>query len=425
MRTCYIALKDLKHIFKSVFALVMMFGAPLLITGLIFFAFGGLAGGKGGYNLPVTRIQVVNLDRAGAQAPGFAAGKMLVDFLQDKSLSDVLAVTVAAGEAGARAAVDRRRAGAAVIIPPDFTAAALSPDRTTMVTIYQDPTLTVGPGIVKDLVNHFMDGFSGAKIAGQVVVERLNAPDAQTIQRQRYDTVRQYTAWLKSGEHAGESESSVPPLSIVSPAGESQPRRQGAGLVGPIMAGMIVFFVFFMGANGAESIIREDEQGTLARIFTTPTPLAAVLGGKFLGVVVSLCLQVALLLLASSILFGIEWGQPATVVLVAFGLIVASAGFGVMLMSFIKNSRQTGPVMSGVLTLTGMLGGLFTTGVPNLPAGFNRVTLATPQGWALQGWKLALANAGPGQAFTPTLILILAGLVFLAVGVMLFRKRFA
>ena len=136
-------------------------------------------------------------------------------------------------------------------------------------------------------------------------------------------------------------------------------------MVGPIMAGMLIFFVFFMGANGAESIIREDEQGTLARLFTTPTSLAAILGGKFLGVVVSLCIQIVLLLLASSLLFGIQWGQAATVTPgVALGLIVASAGFGVMLMSFIKNSRQTGPVLGGVMTLTGMLGGLFTTSIP-------------------------------------------------------------
>ena len=195
--------------------------------------------------------------------------------------------------------------------------------------------------------------------------------------------------------------------------------------MGPIMAGMLVFFVFFMGANGAESIIREDEQGTLARLFTTPTSLAAILGGKFAGVVVSLCIQVVLLLLASSLLFGIQWGQPATVILVSFGLVVASAGFGVMLMSFIKNSRQTGPVLGGVMTLTGMLGGLLTTSLSSLPGGFEKVTLFTPQGWALQGWKLALSGAGPGQVLVPVLVMLGLGLAFLAVGIVLFRKRFA
>lgn len=55
MKTLTIAAKDLKHIFQSVFSLVMMFGAPLLITGLLSFAFGGRTSGTGTFNLPVTR----------------------------------------------------------------------------------------------------------------------------------------------------------------------------------------------------------------------------------------------------------------------------------------------------------------------------------------------------------------------------------
>jgi ABC-2 type transport system permease protein len=424
MKTIDIASKDLKHIFKSVFSLVMMFGAPLLITGLLYFAFGGLTSGKGGFDLPVTKVQLVNLDQPDSQSSGFAAGEMLVDFLQDGSLSDVLTVSLATDEASARTAVDEQRAGVAIIIPTDFTAAASSPDRKAVVTIYQDPTLTIGPSIVKDLISHFMDGFSGSEIASQVALDRLTVSGRQADPSLRNKVVGQYAAWLQSEGHASEGET-TPRLSILTPAGESKTNNQGGELLGQTMAGMLVFFVFFMGANGAESIIREDEQGTLARLFSTPTKLSAILGGKFLGVVVSLCIQVVLLLFASSLLFGIQWGQLASIFLVSLGLIVASAGFGVLLMSFIKNSRQTGPVLGGIMTLTGMLGGLFTTGIPNLPASFDTVTLVTPQGWALQGWKLTLSGVGPGQALGPVLAMLGMGLVFLAVGVALFRKRFS
>jgi ABC-type multidrug transport system permease subunit len=96
-----------------------------------------------------------------------------------------------------------------------------------------------------------------------------------------------------------------------------------------------------------------------------------------------------------------------------------------MLMSFIKNSRQTGPVLGGAMTLLGMLGGLFTTGIPNLPAAVDTVSLVTPHGWALQGWKLALSGAAPGQALVPVLVLLAMGFVFFAVGLTLFRRRFA
>jgi ABC-2 type transport system permease protein len=289
--------------------------------------------------------------------------------------------------------------------------------------MYQDPTLTIGPSIVKGLVSHFMDGFSGAKIAGQAAVSGLAAHNVQAESKLAADVARQYAAWLQSNGH--DSQTAAPRMAVIAPGGQDQVAYQGMGLIGPMMAGMIVLFAFFIGANGAESLIREDEEGTLKRLFTTPTGQAAIIGGKFVSIIVSLCIQVALLLLASTLLFGIRWGHPATVAIVAAGLIVAAAGFGVMLMSFIKSTRQTGPVMGGVMTLTGLLGGLLTTGIPNVPASFDRFTLIVPQGWALQGWKLALSGAGPGQALVTVLVLCLMGVGFLAVGAALFRRRFA
>jgi len=423
MKLIKITLKDLKHTFKSIFSLVMMFVAPLLITGLLYFAFGGLGRGGGGFKLPATVVVIANLDQPSPQNGGFAAGEMLVKFLEDEDLTDILTISTAADEAGARSAVDAQRAGVAIVIPADFSAAALDPQRESKVVLYQDPTLTIGPSIVKGLVNHFMDGFSGAKIAGQVTASGLAAHSVQADARLTAEIAQQYVAWLQTSGH--DSQLATPRMVIVAPGGQVQAADQAAGLVGPMMAGMIVLFSFFIGANGAESLIREDEEGTLKRLFTTPTGLTAIMGGKFVGIVVSLFIQVALLLLASTLLFGIRWGQPATVALVATGLIVAAAGFGVMLMSFIKSTRQTGPVMGGVMTLTGLLGGLFTTGIPNVPAAFDRFTLIVPQGWALQGWKLALSGAGPGQALVTVLVLCLMGAGFLMVGTALFRRRFA
>lgn len=422
MKLLQIALKDLRSTFQNAFSLVMMFGAPLLITGLLYFAFGGLAGGAEGFSLPVTKVVVANLDKPGPQAGGFAAGETLVEFLQSEELAGMLEITLANDEAGARAAVEGQKAGVAIIIPPDFTAATFAPERQATIILYQDPTLSIGPRIVKDLASHFLDGFSGAKIAAYVAADQLAAHGGAGDAALAGETAQAYVAWLNESGHGS---ADVPRLAISSPAGQPQAAEAEAVPMGPIMAGMIVFFVFFMGANGAESLIREDEAGTLARLFTTPTSQATILAGKFLGVTVTLSIQVALLLLASALLFGIHWGQTATLALVSLGLVAAAAGFGVLLMSFIKNSRQTGPVMGGVLTLTGMLGGLFTNGIPDMPAAFDTFTLATPQGWAMQAWKLALAGAGPLEVIAPALVMAGMGIAFLAAGVALFRKRFA
>jgi hypothetical protein len=81
--------------------------------------------------------------------------------------------------------------------------------------------------------------------------------------------------------------------------------------------------------------------------------------------------------------------------------------------------------MGGVLTLTGMLGGLFTSGVPDIPEVFDTVRLAMPQGWAMYGWELALQGAGAGQVLGPVAVMLGLGGLFFGIGVILFRKRFA
>lgn len=413
-----VAFKDLRRVFRSPFALVMMFGAPLLIAGLLYFAFGGMMSGSGSFTLPATRVVIANLDQPNPSEDKFKAGEMLIKFLQSEDLADVLKITMAADESSARSMVDQQQADVALIIPANFTQAAVAPEQTAPVLLYQDPTLTIGPGIVKDLVNHFMDGFSGTKIAMKVTSAALQRsgiePDAGLSEK----IAGQYSDYLGSSSHAEA-------LHIVSPSGEATQTESRPAMIGPIMAGMLILFVFFMGANGAQSIIREHEEGTLARLFTTPASALTILSGKFLGVFVMLVIQTAVLLLVSALIFHIAWGKPVSVVLVTLSLVIAATGFGVMLMSFIKNTRQTGATLGGVMTLTGMLGGLFSNGIPNIPKVMDRIALIVPQGWAMQAWKLSLAGNSASVILLPVSVLTILGAVFFAIGLMLFRKRFS
>ena len=423
MRVFDIALKDLLRSFRSAFALVMMFLAPLLITGLIYFAFGSMLGGDGGFGLPLTQVQIVNLDQPDPDS-GFSVGQMLVEFLQNENLADLLQVTETADEASARAAVDNQEAAVAVVIPPDFTTAATAPEGSATITLYPDPTLTLGPAIVQTMLDQIIDGFSGIRIAVRVVTDQLDRRGIVAEEEMVSQITVQYATWLQSWGQS-RTEGAYLALDMQPPPGEAEPVSPAAAMIGSIMAGMLIFFTFFTGANTAQSIIREDEEGTLARLLTTPTPQPVILGGKFSAVFFTVIVQAIVLLLVSGMIFGIRWGEPLTVALVTLSLVVAAAGFGVLLMSFVKTTQQAGSVIGGVLTMAGMAGGLFTTGIPNMPPIFDTVTLFTPHGWALRAWKLALAGGGAGDVLLPVIIMFGMGTVFFVVGAFLFRKRFA
>jgi ABC-type Na+ efflux pump permease subunit len=418
-----VAIKDLTLYSRSLFVWAMMFAAPLLIAGLIYFAFGGLGSG-GSFRVPVTRLQVANLDEPAAQMGGLSAGKMLVEFLQDDSLTDLVQVTMAGDEASARAAVDQRAADVAVIIPADLSAASFVPDRRAAIILYQDPTLTIGPGIVRGLVDYFLDGFSGSKIAVSVAVQQLSergvAADSATLQR----IAMSYAAWAQElGESRQTQERSI--IQVQAPPQKPKAANQIADLAGRILAGQLIFFSFYTAAATAQSIITEEEQRTLGRLFTTPTPRTTILAGKFIGVFVLVLGQVVVLTAASSLLFGIHWGKPLPLLLAVLSLVVVTSGVGIFLMSFVQSSRQAGLVFGGVLTVLGMAGGLFSAGAESLPKAFDAIAVLTPHGWALRIWKLSLAGAEASEMLLPVAVLLAIGAACFALGAVSFRRRLA
>lgn len=424
MKIIDIAVKDLIRSFRSAFLLVMMFVAPLLITGLIYLAFGGLISSTGRVTLPKATVLIADLDQPNP-ALGLNAGELLSQNLAGPALSQLLDARMADGEVAARQAVDAGRADVAVIIPADFTQAVAEPGKQAAVILYHHPDSAIAARVVKVMVSDFVDGFGGAKIAVQVVTHQLQAQSLRLAEGAAEGVAQAYVAWLQTS-FAARNTAQTGQAYLVSrpPASAEKPPNQATLFLGPVMAGLMVFFMFFTGAAAAQSILYEDEEGTLARLFTTPTSRAAILAGKFLAVVITLTLQAVVLMALSTLIFGIRWGHPASVALLIAGVVVAAAGFGILLMSFIRNTRQAGPAIGLVVTLTGLLGGLMPTGDPSQPPAFEKFTLALPQGWAQRGWRLTLAGGGPADIVLPLLVLAVAGAAMFAAGALLFRRRF-
>ena len=167
MKAIDIALKDMTRSFRSAFALVFMFGVPLLLTGMFYFMFGGAAKSDQGFSVPITNVVVANLDRgssgfdlAKAGIPGgsqaHSLGDMVLSSLQDKSLASLMKVSTAASAETARADVDSQKAGVAIIIPADFSQQFSSQNGQAVIQFYKDPTLTLGPAIVQSVISQFI-----------------------------------------------------------------------------------------------------------------------------------------------------------------------------------------------------------------------------------------------------------------------------
>ncbi|MGC9358665.1 MAG: ABC transporter permease, partial [Anaerolineae bacterium] len=126
MKVLEIAFKDLRTSFRSAFALVFMFGIPLLVTGIFVLMFG--SGGDEAFELPTTRVQVLNMDKgAGVGLGGLNMGEILVDVLESEELEDLFILSEATDIKSAREAILNQEADVAMIIPEKFTAAIFDP----------------------------------------------------------------------------------------------------------------------------------------------------------------------------------------------------------------------------------------------------------------------------------------------------------
>lgn len=433
MKAIDIALKDMSRSFRSASAVIFMFGIPLLVTGMFYFMFGNIAS-EGDFNLPRTKVVIANLDEGGPKfqvntknIPGgkdaHTMGQLIVGILQSEKMSDLIEVSLVPDAAAAHAAVDSQAAQVALVIPSDFSKQFADLNGKAVIEFYQDPTLTIGPSIIRSILNRFMDGMSSVKIAVNVFLDEADPKDAALAGQ----VVDEYL-------HISLAESDDPEKDLIDlRSASTAPIDKSAEttnvllrIVSQIMAGMMVFYAFYTGTSTAQSILTEEEERTLPRLFTTPTSQATILTGKFLAVFMTVLVQTIVLIIVSKLIFGIRWGNVVMVALVAAGTIFSASSFGIFVNSLLKSTRQGGAIFGGVLTVTGMLGmiSVFASGSPTAAILTDTVSLLVPQGWAVRGLQQVMNGQPLASILISFLGLLAWGAVFFIVGVLRFNKRY-
>lgn len=412
MKSITIAIKDLTRSLRSTFALLFMFVIPLLVTGMFYFMFGNAAGSDE-FSIPPTSVVIVNLDEGDDQAGKI--GNVLVESLQSDELSSLMEITLIGDSAEAKRMVDLQEAGVALILPKDFSSSFTDSASVAEIEFYQDPTLTLGPQIVASVLNQFMDAYAGIKIT---VSEALKQAEAgQLAYEQISPLIEQY---VKASQPTYDQEYL---LDVQSPTATKKASPM-ASLIGPIMGGMMIFYAFFTGVSSAESILREDEEGTLSRLFATPTSRQQILTGKFLSIGLTVLMQVVVLIIAARIIFSIHWGGLPVVILFVTALVCAATTLGILICSLIKNTKQSGVIFGGLMTLLGMVGmiNIFTGKIESDQFGI--VPLFVPQGWAARTMLSAMGGASIQEVLPSVLVMLSMSAIFFLVGVWRFQKRY-
>lgn len=155
--------------------------------------------------------------------------------------------------------------------------------------------------------------------------------------------------------------------------------------------GMAMIFLFFVMGAAARSIITERREGTLDRMLAGPTPPTAVLLGKATSVVGLGLIGMLTVYLITTVAFGVDWGDPLGVLLIIVSVVLAIAGFSLVVTGLAKSEQQAEALTIIGTLVFAVLGGTF---VFTFSGFFAAIRPFTPNGQAL----IAFIDLSAGQA---------------------------
>ena len=186
--------------------------------------------------------------------------------------------------------------------------------------------------------------------------------------------------------------------------------------------GMALMFLMYTVSYGGRSILAERAQGTLPRLLTSPTSTAQFLGGKVLGVFFTGVAQVGILILASSVFFGVKWGDPLGIIVLILAAVFGATGWGMLITAFARTPAQVGSIGSAVMLIFGILGGSFIN-LEQMPPFVQTLSKITPNAWGLDGFTtLALGGTLP-NLMEPITALLIMGAVLFGISVVMFNRN--
>ena len=183
----------------------------------------------------------------------------------------------------------------------------------------------------------------------------------------------------------------------------------------------LLLFLFLTALTGAVALIETRRLGLSRRMLATPTTAATVIAGEAGGRVLIACLQAAVIIFGSALLFGVNWGQPAGVAAVVILFALVGAGAGVFLGTLFRNEQQA----IGVSLLLGLgLGALGGCMVPLevFSPVMRRVAHITPQAWGNDAFARLVGHGASIAGILPQLG-ILAAYAVVLLGLAAWRLR--
>lgn len=380
MKALAIAGVNLRRMFRLRANVFFVLVLPLLIILLLGAAFGssdariGVAGG--GEELAERLVRALDSQRNLAVAR-FSSEDVLVD------------------------AVERGEVSAGVVVPPGY-------DRTLRSGGTARLRYLARPDSLATQLRSTLD----AAVAGESAVVRAA----------RFVAARRRTSFERGLERATLAAGVVPRVEVrvTEPGGDTYPEAGGRFDEGA--STQLTLFIFLTSLTSAAALIEARRLGVSRRMLSTPTSVRTILFGEGLGRLGVALVQALIIIVGSTLAFGVTWGDPLAVGATVLAFCLVGSGAGLLLGSALANEQQA----TAISLLLGL--GLAAFGgsmVPLevFPESVKTAAHVTPHAWANDAFSELLRHGGDLADVARGLGVLLAyAAALLALAVWRFRR---
>jgi ABC-type multidrug transport system permease subunit len=188
----------------------------------------------------------------------------------------------------------------------------------------------------------------------------------------------------------------------------------------------VTFLLLGMLLGVSLALLDERDWGTFDRLRALPIYAGNVLMGKLLSRFLVGVVQMVVLLAVGWLAFNVSLGpQPWALLLPTAGIVFAGTAFGLVVAAVAPSREAVLPVGSIVIVTMAAVGGCWWP-IDLEPRWMRSVALAFPTTWSMEAFNdLMIRRRNVEAALHPTVVMVAYGLLYLAVGLALFRRRWA
>ncbi|CUB23483.1 Inner membrane transport permease YbhS [Bacillus subtilis] len=342
---------ELSLIFKKRQNYLMMFAAPLLLT----FVFGGMLGG----NDDKLRLAIVDQDDTILSQHYIRQLKSHDDMYTFENMS----------ESKASEKLKQKKIAGIIIISRSFQA-QLEKGKHPELIFRHGPELSEAP-MAKQYAESTL-----AKLNIQVAAAKTAAQAAGENWKAAYKTVI-----------AKDHEDAAPAVKQKAPSD----KKEGASDTASRAAGFSILFVMLTMMGAAGTILEARKNGVWSRLLTASVSRMEIGAGYVLSFFVIGWIQFGILLLASHWLFGINWGNPAAVIVLVSFFLLTVVGIGLVIAANVRTPEQQLAFGNLFVIATCMVSGMYWP-IDIEPKFMQSIAEFLPQKWAMSGLTEIMAN---------------------------------